>query len=71
MRAVDSNVLVRLVTGDAPKQVQAAESFIGPGAWVSPLVLAETVRALDAVYQRKPAQIARAIEMLLDHRDLQ
>ena len=43
MRAVDTNVLVRLVTRDDPKQVTAAESFVARGAWVSQLVLAETL----------------------------
>jgi predicted nucleic-acid-binding protein len=70
MRAVDTNVLVRLVTGDNPEQSQAAEDFIGPGAWASCLVLAETVWVLDTVYERKPPQIVESIEMLLDHEDL-
>jgi predicted nucleic-acid-binding protein len=39
MRAVDTNVLVRLVTRDDRKQVSAAESFVSKGAWVSTLVL--------------------------------
>jgi predicted nucleic-acid-binding protein len=42
MRAVDTNVLVRLVVRDDANQVRAAEEFIGTGAWVSQLVLAET-----------------------------
>jgi predicted nucleic-acid-binding protein len=41
MRAVDTNVLVRLVTPDDRKQVAAAESFLSKGAWVSMLVLME------------------------------
>ncbi len=39
MRAVDTNVLVRLLTRDDPKQLAAAEAFVKPGAWVSRLVL--------------------------------
>ena len=70
MRAVDTNVLVRLLERDDPRQVQAAEDFIAPGAWVSHLVLVETVWVLDAVFERAPEQIATAIEMLLDHRSL-
>ena len=40
------------------------------GAWVSHLVLAESLWVLTAVYELEPAQIAAAIEMLLNHRDL-
>ena len=35
MRAVDTNVLIRLVTRDDPRQVTAAESYVARGAWVS------------------------------------
>jgi|SRR5581483_5112955 len=70
MRAIDTNVLVRLVTGDDQQQVTVAEKFIRPSAWASLLVLAETVWVLDAVYQREPKQIMQAIQMLLDHEEL-
>lgn len=70
MRAVDINVLVRLLVRDDSRQVQAAETFIAPGAWVSHLVLAEAMWVLDAVYERTPEQIATAIDMLLNHKDL-
>jgi predicted nucleic-acid-binding protein len=65
MRAVDTNLLVRLLVRDDAAQVVAAESFIENGAWVSHLVLAETLWVLDAVYERKPNQIAKAIELLV------
>ena len=70
MRAVDTNVLVRLVVRDSPEQVRLAESFIASGAWVSHLVLAEAMWVLDAVYDRTPEQIAGAIDMLLNHKEL-
>jgi predicted nucleic-acid-binding protein len=70
MRAVDTNILVRLLVRDDPAQVEAAEVFVAPGAWVSHLVLAETLWVLDAVYERDPAQLATAIDLLLDHRNL-
>lgn len=70
MRAVDTDVLVRLLVRDDAAQVEAAESFVGPGAWVSHLVLIETIGILDAVYERSPAQLAAAIELLLDHQTL-
>lgn len=70
MRAVDTNLLVRLVVRDDADQVNTAESFVSKGAWVSHLVLAETIWVLEAVYDRSPAQIASAIERLLNHTDL-
>lgn len=70
MRAVDTNVLVRLLTRDDARQVKAAEAFVAAGAWVSHLTLAETTWVLDAVYDRTPAEIATAIEMLLSHQTL-
>jgi predicted nucleic-acid-binding protein len=67
MRAVDTNVLVRLIARDDPRQVAAAEAFVAGGAWVSLLVLAETVWVLASVYERSAAQIVAVVEMLLDH----
>lgn len=70
MRAVDTNVLVRLITRDDAKQVAAAESFVARGAWVSHLVLVETTWVLTSLYERGPAEIATAVEMLLNHQHL-
>jgi predicted nucleic-acid-binding protein len=70
MRAVDTNVLVRLLVRDDAVQAESAELCIAPGAWVSHLVLAETLWVLDAVYERTPAQLAAATELLLDHQSL-
>ena len=70
MRAVDTNVLVRLATRDDAKQVAAAEAFIATGAWVSHLVLTEAMWVLASAYDLGPAAIATAVEMFLNHRDL-
>jgi len=70
MRAVDTNLLVRLIVRDDAKQAQAAEAFTERGAWVSHLVLAETVWVLDAVYGRTPGQIAAAVDLMLNHQNL-
>jgi predicted nucleic-acid-binding protein len=70
MRAVDTNVLVRLVTRDDPKQVAAAEAFVATGAWVPHLAVAEATWVLASVYDRDPEQIANAIDMLLAHEQL-
>lgn len=70
MRALDTNVLVRLITRDDPQQAAAADTFIAKGAWVSVLALAETAWVLEIVYERSSLDIATAIDMLLHHRDL-
>jgi len=70
MRAVDTNVLVRLVTRDDAKQVAAAEAYVANGAWVPHLALAEATWVLAAVYDQGHRAIATAVEMLLNHKDL-
>ncbi len=70
MRAVDTNVLVRLATRDDVRQTEAAETFVAAGAWVSQLVLVEAMWVLSAVYDLGPEKIATAVEVLLHHRDL-
>jgi predicted nucleic-acid-binding protein len=70
MRAVDSNVLVRLVTRDDARQVASAEAFVAGGAWVSHVVLVEAVWVLTSVYELEAPAVATAVDMLLDHRDL-
>ena len=70
MRAIDTNVLVRLLVRDDPRQLGAAEQFTAKGAWVSHVVLIETLWVLDAVYERSAAQVAAAVELLLAHADL-
>jgi len=70
MRALDTNVLVRLITRDDAEQAAAADEFIGKGGWVSHVVLVEAVWVLSSVYNLDAARITRAIDMLLNHKDL-
>lgn len=70
MRAVDTNVLVRLIARDDARQVAAAEAFVAHGAWVSHLAVAEATWVLASVYDREPEAIATAVEMLLSHEQL-
>lgn len=70
MRAVDTNVLVRLVTRDDPRQVAAAEAFVARGAWVPHVVLVEAIWVLASVYELEAPALATAVDMLLNHRDL-
>jgi predicted nucleic-acid-binding protein len=70
MNAIDTNVLVRLLVRDDPGQLDAAEKFVAKGAWVSHVVLVETLWVLDAVYSRSAQQIAAAVVRLLAHSEL-
>jgi predicted nucleic-acid-binding protein len=67
MRAADTNVVVRVTVRDDAKQVAIAEAFIERGAWVSTLVLAETLWVLRMVYGLTHAELVRTIESLLVH----
>ena len=70
MRAVDTNVLVRLLTRDDVKQLAAAEAYVTKGAWVSHLAIAEATWVLESVYERAPSEVASAVDMLLSHEHL-
>jgi predicted nucleic-acid-binding protein len=70
MRAIDTNLAVRLLARDDAKQAAAAEQFTENGAWISQLVLVETVWVLTSVYNLGKPDIADAVEMLLNHRNL-
>ena len=70
MRAIDTNVLVRLITRDDTSQVEAAQAFVSKGAWVSHIVLAETAWVLAAAYELHHMEIVTVIEMLLNHQQL-
>jgi predicted nucleic acid-binding protein len=67
VHAVDTNVLVRLVTRDDARQAAAAERFVVVGAWVPLLALAEASWVLASVYELEAGAIADAMEMLSDH----
>jgi predicted nucleic-acid-binding protein len=70
MRAADTNVLVRLVTGDDARQTEVAEAFVAGGAWVSSLALAEAVWVLRRTYKFDATKLAGTIELLLGQKGL-
>ena len=70
MQAIDTNVLVRVVARDDPKQAATADEFVKRGAWVSLLVLMEKTWVLAAVYDVGATRLAQAIEMLLEHESI-
>jgi predicted nucleic-acid-binding protein len=70
MRAVDTNVIVRLLTRDDEHQYASAVSFIEQGAWVSILALAEAIWVVADIYGRTPSNLVTSIELLLNNGDL-
>lgn len=70
MRAIDTNVLVRIITRDDRRQATVADTFIASGAWVSVLALAEATWVLTSVYGMSPTELATSVRMLLDHEQL-
>ena len=70
MVSVDTNILIRIITRDDAEQAKRAEAFIKKGAWVSHLVLAETVWVLGRGYGRTIRQLVETIEVLLEHEHL-
>jgi len=70
MRAVDTNVLVRLIVRDDARQIAAAEDFIENGAWVSTPVLVEAIWVLSTVYQLNARNLATVVEMMLAHKNI-
>ena len=70
MLAADTNILVRLMTGDDARQTEIAERFIEQGAWVSVLALAEAIWVLRTVYKRNAAGVVEAVEMMLANKNV-
>jgi predicted nucleic-acid-binding protein len=60
-------VLVRLIVRDDERQVERALALVEHGAWVSHVVLVETIRVLSVVYAYTSDQVFLATRMLLDH----
>jgi predicted nucleic-acid-binding protein len=67
MRAVDTNIVVRIIVRDDSQQAEAAESFIEESAWVSIPVLLQSLWTLGSAYGQDSKSLAQTIEMLLTH----
>jgi predicted nucleic-acid-binding protein len=66
MIAVDTNVVVRLLTGDDPKQAAAARSLFAAGPiWIAKTVLLETGWVLRSLYGFDDSAIRDAFTRLL------
>jgi predicted nucleic-acid-binding protein len=66
MIAVDTNVLVRLLTGDDAKQAAAARSLFAAGPiWIAKTVLLETGWVLRSLYGFEESAVREAFAKLL------
>jgi predicted nucleic-acid-binding protein len=71
LRAVDTNVLVRLIVDDDPLQSAAAEkAMTSEPVFISKTVILEFQWVLRSVYRLSPEAIASAIESLLVAEDI-
>lgn len=72
MRAVDTNLLIRLLEQDDPAQTSAAEAFLQEGGalWVSHVVLAEAVWVLESVFSRTRKEIIGVLDALVNNVDI-
>lgn len=70
MRAIDTNLLVRMITRDDPRQAATADAFVSGGAWVSLLALAEATWVLVSVYDMPAQQLSASVRMLIGHQQL-
>jgi predicted nucleic acid-binding protein len=64
---VDTNILVRHLTGDPPAMAGRATAYLAAEAelLLTDLVVAETVYVLESFYETPRAQVAQAIRSLL------
>jgi predicted nucleic-acid-binding protein len=71
MIAVDTNILVRLLTGDDPKQAAAARTlFATEPIWIAKTVLLETGWVLRSLYGFEENAVSEAFTRLLGLRNV-
>jgi predicted nucleic-acid-binding protein len=71
MVAVDTNVLVRLLTGDDPEQQAIARlTFASGQVWIAKTVLMETGWVLNSLYKFEQSVIKEAFTKLLGLRNV-
>lgn len=67
MRAIDTNVVVRLLVRDDDEQRRRAEALLRQpgGVWIALVALVETVWVLRSAYKFERSAIARVVKALL------
>ena len=67
MRAVDTNVVVRLIVADHPEQTRLARAELDSDIFVSHGILMEAEWVLRSSYKMRREQIRAALSEFLDH----
>ncbi len=69
---VDTNVLVRHLTGDPPAMAERATAFLAAESelYVADLIVAETISVLESFYKAPREQIADAMRSLVAMRSM-
>jgi predicted nucleic acid-binding protein len=69
---VDTNVIVRHLTGDPPEMAERATRFLASGQelFLADVVVAETVYVLESFYEAPRPQVAEAIRSLIVHESM-
>jgi len=64
---VDTNVLVRHLTGDPPEMASRATAYLAaePDLLLADLIVAETIYALESFYEAPRQQVAEAVRSML------
>lgn len=69
---VDTNVLVRHLTGDPPAMAERATAFLAgrPEMYLADVIVAETVDVLESFYKAPRDQVATAMRSLIAWRSM-
>ena len=67
--SLDTNLLIRLVLGDVPEQVEAVEKLLKPGSIfdVSDIAIFEMVYVLEKVYKQPRDIISQNVYSIINH----
>ena len=69
---IDTNILVRHLTGDPPAMARRATAFLAsqPELYLADLIVAETVYVLESFYKSPRDQVATAMRSLIAMRSM-
>ena len=67
VRAVDTNVIIRLIVSDHPVQTRLAEAELGTGIFLSHGILMEAEWVLRSFYKLPREEILAALDTLVEH----
>lgn len=71
MRALDTNIIVRLLVNDSPEQAVAAQAIVADPCFLAPTVLLEAAWILRSSYRFDRKSVATALSAVLDYPTIQ